>query len=299
MKHTHIRNGADSGGSEHPNNRSEKLDPSPKSDSHFVREKTNLLRGIANTTDNYLSPEDYAEEQRRLLEQKDFRELMTEISGEKEQCEDDLKQYDRFLNDDPQTGVKLKMAVSGCVIVVCAIMMSFNAARFAVEVTQSMLSALLFTGIFPATAIGLEALVDHFASNRKIIDRTVAYVFLLSFIAFLLNFAHEFAYLPEIGSMEALSGGFDYRLTLISQTLLEMTITFGLISKIKSWASRLAWPLDNPKWLVCKYVLDECVEHLNGVRKQRNDSIAQSAIFTARKDRDEVHSEVASSFFKS
>lgn len=226
------------------------------------------------------APEALGEETARSIEQGHLAEREREIQEERAARKRERASTPRVAKLDPKYEPKVKIALALLLIVATLAMVVGNASRFALDATQSWLFAMLFVGGIPAAAFGLEAYASSLSAKWRRLDRIMGYVFVASSLGFLVAFAQEFAYMPAIGVSAQALEGFDYRFMFCCQTLLEISLTFGLIQKIRSWLYDLRYPAINPVWRDLGNEIDQLTQGLNEVRSARKNSLKESAVYS-------------------
>lgn len=231
------------------------------------------------------SPGEEGDERGRLIRisqlEKEEKEHLAEIETKREE----KSSTPRFVLDDPKIETKAKLAIGAVSFATCEAMMAGNMSRFAIDFTQSVLGSVAFVGVFPLIAVGLESYAACLSEGGIRLNKAMAWVFTASGLAFLWTFAQEFGYVPEIGDGSGLLGGYDYRPMMVSQCLLEISITFGLLQKARGWLYDLRTPTPNYLWLRLEWDVEELEESLETIRSEKAELVVESAEFQEQKAR--------------
>lgn len=206
---------------------------------------------------------------------------------------------DRFIDEPNHTVRKAGIALLAILVAFFSTMMVMNAARFAVETTQSWSYAVFFTAIFAGLALGLEIYADHLAKRIAIVRSTMAWILIIAGSLLIFVFSDIFTYIPGIEDLSAITSGTDYRLLFILQTIAELALSFGLIAKIRDWIEVIINPVDNPIYLRMTVEIDKILGVIRAKRERIAEIDADSAVYAARLERAHEYDALITNFSKS
>jgi len=213
---------------------------------------------------------------------------------EGEQCEEP-----RVYKKAKQWGTWLKVAICSVLLLFCFGMAITNAAQFAMTTLQNWWLAALFASVIPMSAVGLEVYASLFPAHRGKLNAVMAMVFAISSIGALIGFAQAFAFSEGIDGLIDTLGAFDNRVMFICQSLVELTLGYGLIAKIGGWLPKLRKPVMNSHWEELDETIAALREQLWAVQGEIAILEGEMEVFTQHKAESDAWQDKCARFLRS
>ena len=182
-------------------------------------------------------------------------------------------------------------------VTILVAMCTLNAARFCVNVTESWVSAILFTVVIPATAAGIELYQNRCGINVINVRRILGLIFISSVPVFIISFVNEFGVERGIDDLASMLAGFDYRIMLISQCFVEISITAALLDRCMEFRRRDLNPQANPLWLEQNRWVEQDEQKLEMIELEIESIDEQNAAFHERLNRSRAHQSMLDRIF--
>ena len=180
-----------------------------------------------------------------------------EAQGSRKALDDEIKKATksrdacpRWTEKTSRTGPILMIAANSIGFLAFGILCCLNAARFAVQLTNSWLPTVLFVSVLPVFAVALKFWTGRISRRRRwLLDFFLLTIFIVASGTYIVSLGNHFAIEPELTAASLLQR-VDYRLLFTSQIAVEIVLSYVFFSWIARAAQRLDAPVPGKLWQV-------------------------------------------------